>query len=276
MAMPYASGSGAPPSTPVANPVESAIRRAADVTGVDFAFLMKTAKRESGMNPGAKARSSSAAGLFQFVDQTWLATLKRHGAKHGLGQYADMISKGADGRLRVSDAGARRAVLDLRFNSQAASVMAGELASDHAAYLRGRTGREPSAGELYIAHFLGPAGSAKLIEAAERRPGAAAATLFPDAASANKSIFYKGGRAATVSEVYANLTRSGGSSPATSVPAVIDPMITDDDQRNFALAARMDRLARERSLLGLFGGTGDDTLIGAQLLGAFGPEQENS
>ena len=65
--------------------VEAAIRRASASTGVDFDFLMKTAQRESAMNPAARARTSSAAGLFQFIEQTWLATLKQHGGKHGCG-----------------------------------------------------------------------------------------------------------------------------------------------------------------------------------------------
>ncbi len=75
--------------------VEAAIQRASDATGVDFRFLLGAAKRESGYNPNARAHSSSAAGLFQFVDQTWLATLKRHGAKYGYANYADLISQAA-------------------------------------------------------------------------------------------------------------------------------------------------------------------------------------
>ncbi|WP_397403510.1 transglycosylase SLT domain-containing protein [Phenylobacterium sp.] len=190
--------------------VEAAINRAAKATGVDFGFLMKTAHRESSFNPKAQASTSSAAGLFQFVEQTWLSTLKQHGARHGYGQYADLISRGSDGRYRVSGE-ARKAVLDLRLDPHAASLMAGELTSDHASYLKGRVGRAPSGGELYAAHFLGPQGSARLIEAVQSQPGASAASLFPDAARANRSIFYRDGRAATVGEVYANLTRGGGS-----------------------------------------------------------------
>ena len=190
--------------------VEAAIQRASNATGVDFTFLMKTAARESGYNPRAKAPTSSAAGLFQFVEQTWLATLKQHGAKYGYARYSELISKGADGRYRVAGAEARKAVMDLRMDPHAASLMAGELTSDHASYLRGRVGRTPTAGELYAAHFLGPQGSARLIEAVRSQPGASAAGLFPEAASANRSIFYRDGRPATVSEVYANLTRTGG------------------------------------------------------------------
>jgi hypothetical protein len=205
--------------------VEAAIQRASNATGVDFSFLMKTAHRESGYNPRAKAPTSSAAGLFQFVEQTWLATLKQHGAKYGYARYANLISRGSDGRYHVSGAEARKTVMDLRLDPHAASLMAGELTSDHASYLRGRVGRAPTAGELYAAHFLGPQGSARLIEAMQSRPGASAASLFPDAAASNRSIFYKGGRPATVAEVYANLTRTGGggeaapSAPAASPPA---------------------------------------------------------
>ena len=199
--------------------VEAAIQRASQATGVDFSFLMKTAHRESGMNPSAKAASSSAAGLFQFVEQTWLSTLKQHGGQHGYGQYAEAITRGSDGHYRVAGEDARHAVLNLRFDPQAASLMAGELASDAAAYMKGRTGREPSAGELYAAHFLGPQGSARLIEALQTRPDADAARLFPDAAAANRSIFYREGRSATVAEVYANLTTTGGSAPATAPEA---------------------------------------------------------
>ncbi|HEX2802120.1 MAG TPA: transglycosylase SLT domain-containing protein, partial [Phenylobacterium sp.] len=129
--------------------VEAAIQRASQATGVDFSFLMKTAGRESGMNPSAKAGTSSAAGLFQFTEQTWLSTLKQHGAKHGYARYADLVEKGSDGRYRVPGGDARRAVMDLRFDPQTSSLMAGELASDSAAYLKGRTGRQPTAGELY-------------------------------------------------------------------------------------------------------------------------------
>jgi hypothetical protein len=190
--------------------VETALRRAASATGVDFDFLMRTAKRESGFDSGARASSSSAAGLFQFIEQTWLSTLRRHGGEHGYSQYAALIQQGADGRYRVDDAGARQAVMNLRYDPHAASVMAAALANDHAAYLRGRVGREPTGGELYAAHFLGPQGSARLIEAYQYAPNAPAASFFPDAAAANRSIFYRDGQPLSVAQVYADLSRTGG------------------------------------------------------------------
>ncbi|MCI3133788.1 transglycosylase SLT domain-containing protein [Phenylobacterium aquaticum] len=227
--------------------VETAIQRASSATGVDFSFLMKTANRESSFNPRAKAATSSAAGLFQFTEQTWLSTIKQHGAKYGYARYADLITKGSDGRYHVDGAEARKAVMELRMDPHAASLMAGELASDHASYLRGRTGRSPTAGELYAAHFLGPQGSARLIEAAQTRPGASAASLFPDAAQSNKAIFYRDGRPATVAEVYANLTRTGGGAPAVEAPQVTP----DQGFVQYASARNSDRLKEQAALVDL-------------------------
>ena len=222
--------------------VESAVRSAATATGVDFDFLMKTARRESGYNPNAQAGTSSAAGLFQFVEQTWLGTLKRHGAAHGYARYAQLIQEAGDGRFTVPGSEAHRTVMDLRYDPQASAVMAGELASDHAAYLRGRTGREPTGGELYAAHFLGPQGSAKLISASLSTPSASAAALFPDAAAANHNVFYRNGAALTVAQVYGELSRSIGEGAAASgAPAQSDP-----GQAAFASYADAGRSERQR------------------------------
>lgn len=226
--------------------VEAAIQRASNATGVDFSFLLGAARRESGYNPGAKAPTSSAAGLFQFVEQTWLATLKKHGAKYGYARYADLIQVGADGRYHVDGAEARKAVMDLRFDPHAASLMAGELASDHASYLRGRMGRDPTPGELYAAHFLGPQGSARLIEAMRSNPQAQAAALFPEAAAANRSIFYHDGRPATVGEVYANLTRGAGGGEVAAPRAA---PASSADFIQYAAARRIDRIDQEQALV---------------------------
>ncbi|NQE62759.1 transglycosylase SLT domain-containing protein [Caulobacter sp. RHG1] len=231
--------------------VESAIQRASSATGVDFSFLVGTAKRESGFNPAAKARTSSASGLFQFVDQTWLSTLKKHGSKYGYARYADLISQGSDGRYRVEGDEARKAVLGLKMDPHAASLMAGELASDHASYLRGRVGRSPTSGELYAAHFLGPAGSARLIEAATSNPGASAAAMFPDAAQANKSIFYRDGRSATVGEVYANLTKTGGSGRITDPAPARQADSVDQGFIQYASGRRLERIKQQEAVVDL-------------------------
>jgi hypothetical protein len=228
--------------------VEAAIQRASSATGVDFGFLMGAAKRESGYNPNAKAKTSSAAGLFQFVDQTWLATLKRHGSKYGYARYAGLIEQGANGRYYVPGHEARSAVMDLRLDPHAAALMAGELASDHAAYLRGRVGREPTAGELYVAHVLGPQGSARLIGAASASPDASAPALFPEAAQANRAIFYRSGRAATVAQVYASLTSGAGGGDAAPAPP---PPSSDQGFIQYASARHTERLRQEAAVVDL-------------------------
>lgn len=253
---------------PSSRGVEAAIRRASSTTGVDFDFLMKTAQRESAFDPSAKAGTSSASGLFQFLEQTWLGTLKQHGAKHGYGRYADLIHRGGDGRWQVQGS-ARGMVLDLRFDPQAASTMAAEFTAGNAAYLRGRTGIEPQAGDLYAAHFLGAAGAARLIETYQVRPDASAASLFPEAAAANRSIFYRNGRSATVAEVYANLkSTAGGGAPI--VGGSSSPQAPAFSDKELAIAARMDRLRQDQSLLALLlnqDGGGKSSGFG----GAFGP-----
>ncbi|WP_332638952.1 transglycosylase SLT domain-containing protein [Brevundimonas sp.] len=256
---------------PSSGGVEAAIRRASNATGVDADFLVRTARRESAMNPSAKARTSSAAGLFQFIEQTWLGTVKAHGAKHGYGQYADLIYRGGDGRWRV-EGSARNIVLDLRFDPQAASTMAAELTASNAAYLRGRSGREPGAGDLYAAHFLGPAGAAQLMDAMERRPNSSAAALFPEAAAANRSIFFRDGRPATVAEVHANLQRSAGDGAPAAASGSIQTA-PDLSERDQMLAARLDRLKQDQSLLALLLGQDGEGKNGG-FGGAFGPDTE--
>lgn len=261
--------------------VEAAIRQAADATGVDFGHLIRTARRESSLNPAAKARTSSAAGLFQFVEQTWLATVKKHGAKHGLGATAALIERGADGRFRVNGAEARKAVMNLRFDTASAALMAGELAADSAAYLRGRIGREPSSGELYAAHFLGQGGAAKLISAVDRNPEASAAALFPRAAAANRSIFYRQGRAATVAEVYANVTKTGAPAeapvaarrpvdPVSATVAAVDAMRDRATATIEATVDRVERARRDAMLLEMILGQGGNGLPGGPLPGDLG------
>ncbi len=180
--------------------VHAAIRDAAAATDTDFDYLLAQARVESALNPAARARTSSAAGLFQFTQGTWLETLKEHGAQHGYGWAADAIST-SGGRARVSDPGMRTAIMNLRFDPAAASLMAGEFAGDNAAFLERSIGRTPDSTELYLAHFLGAEGARQFITAHDADPSANAAALFPQAAGANRGVFYAGGAARSLGEV---------------------------------------------------------------------------
>ncbi|WP_019961545.1 lytic transglycosylase domain-containing protein [Woodsholea maritima] len=183
------------------------IAEAAQATGADFDYLLRTAARESNFDQDAKARTSSASGLFQFIDQTWLATFSEYGAKHGQGELAGAISRDGNGRFSVSDPAKRRQILDMRFDPEMASRLAGELTAQNSASLSRQLGREPNGAELYMAHFLGAGGAGELLTLADTQPEARAAEHFPAAAAANRSIFYDHGRARSVRDVVAILSR---------------------------------------------------------------------
>ncbi len=182
--------------------VRDAIASAAEATGVGFDYLYRQAKVESGLHPDAKSPTSSAAGLYQFTRQTWLATVKAHGAEHGLGWAADAIQQTRHGSYRVADPGLRAEIQDLRYLPEAASSMAAEFASDNGALLQERLGRTPDSTDLYMAHFLGAGGAIAFLSAHASNPDAAAAPHFPAAAAANRAIFFApGGRQRSFDEI---------------------------------------------------------------------------
>jgi len=170
--------------------VSGILERAAQATGTDFAYLLDTARRESALNPEAKARTSSAAGLFQFIESTWLRAIHDWGARHGLSDKAAAISRDASGKLRVADRAAREEILNLRFDPEVSALMAGEFTRANGRTLEAGIGRRASAGELYIAHFLGAGGAVDLINSAAGDPHGIAAERFAAAARANRAIFY--------------------------------------------------------------------------------------
>lgn len=193
-------------ATPVPQ-ITGAIRQAAKTSGISFEYLLTTAKIESNLNPTAQASTSSAKGLYQFIEQTWLGTVKGAGTAAGLGQYANAITQTADGRYEVADPAMRNAIMQLRSDPSASAQMAGAFTRANADHLQGAIGRAPTEGELYIAHFLGSDGASKLIGAAASQPSANAANMFPQAAAANPSIFYdKAGQARSVADVYSKLS----------------------------------------------------------------------
>ena len=199
--------------------IAGAIKRAADTVGTSFEYMLATAKMESNFNPKAGASTSSARGLYQFIDQTWLGTVKEAGSQLGYGKYADAITKSSSGSYSVSDPAARNAIMKLRDDPAAASSMAAVLTQSNSFKLTGKLGRRPTDGELYMAHFMGVGGAAKLIANAEDNPNASGARLFPNAAAANRPIFFdRSGRARSVSEVYSVLSSryaGAANSPAT-------------------------------------------------------------
>src|SRR5260370_4061636 len=97
--------------------------------------------------------------------------------------------------------------MKLRDDPAAASSMAAVLTQSNSFRLTGKIGRRPTDGELYMAHFMGVGGAARLISNAEDNPNTSAARLFPNAAAPNRSIFFdRSGRARSVSDVYSVLS----------------------------------------------------------------------
>ena len=147
--------------------VTGAIRQAARSTGTSFEYLLTTAQIESNLNPAAQATTSSAKGLYQFIEQTWLATLKQAGPALGYGQLCRRHSPDADGRYEVADpTSARRSCSCAAIRPRARRGWRAPSPRPMPRSLAAAIGRQPTEGELYIAHFLGPDGAAKLINAA--------------------------------------------------------------------------------------------------------------
>jgi hypothetical protein len=197
-----------PTNTAAGSAVAGAIQQASQATGTSFNYLLATAQVESGLNPTAGASTSSARGLFQFIETTWLATIKQAGAALGYARYADSITKNASGHYEVRDPSQRREILALRSDPTANAVMAGAFTKANASVLSERLGRSPSEGECYIAHFLGAGGAARLITLAAADTNPKAADFFPSAAQANPSNFYDRatGAARSVAQVRIVLT----------------------------------------------------------------------
>ncbi len=186
-----------------ADDVRAAIGQAAQSTGVNFSYLMAQAKSESGLNPNAKASGSSASGLYQFLDQSWLGVVKAHGAEHGYGWAADAITAKRGGGYSV-DPSMRQAVMSLREQAGPSALMAASYAADNASSLSNSLGRQVNGTDLYMAHFLGLGGATKFLRAQCNNGSACAASMFPQEARANRTIFYgKDGSPRTLDQVYA-------------------------------------------------------------------------
>jgi hypothetical protein len=191
------------PSAHPSQEVIPALRRASTATGVNFNFLVEQARTESSLNPQAQAQTSSARGLFQFIDSTWLEVIEKHGAKHGLQGAAASIERDSAGAPVVRDAARRAEILKLRDDPYISGLMAGELTIENAAKLQQQLGRAARPAELYMAHFLGAGGAAAFLGGLQQDPDLEASHIVPAAARANQSVFYKEGKALSLDQVYA-------------------------------------------------------------------------
>ena len=153
--------------------VVNAIKTASAKTGVSFSYLMEKAAAESNFNPTVKAKTSSATGLFQFIESTWMDMIKQHGDKHGINTNQSKAN-----------------LLNLRKNPEIASLMAAEFAQGNKAHLEKTVGGDIGNTELYFAHFMGAGGASAFLSQLNKNPDGIAADIFPKEARANRGVFY--------------------------------------------------------------------------------------
>ncbi|MBO9668941.1 MAG: lytic transglycosylase domain-containing protein [Sphingobium sp.] len=233
--------------------VTNAIANASRRTGVDFNYLMSQARVESSLNPNARAATSSASGLYQFIDQSWLKIINDHGAEYGMDWAASAIQKTSTGSYYVADPQIKQQILDLRNHPETASAMAAEFASDNRNYLVQQTGRQPEAVDLYLAHFLGAGGAAKFINTMNNAPGMPAAGLFPAAARANPSIFYdRDGSPRSLADIRASFAQklNGSSSGGWELPGTGGSSWSLPNGTRMVQPADYMRIAQERLAMG--------------------------
>jgi peptidoglycan hydrolase-like protein with peptidoglycan-binding domain len=167
-------------------------------TGVDFTFLMELARVESNFDPAARAKKSSATGLFQFTDKTWLQVIRTFGADYGLKDHVTKLKLNDDGKNKQ-----QKEVLALRLNPRLSALLAAENTKRNLKKLSYKTRREPGRTDLYLSHFFGPSGAVMFLNTLDEKPAAIAGKLFPEAAASNQAVFHTGdNQPRTVAEVY--------------------------------------------------------------------------
>jgi murein DD-endopeptidase MepM/ murein hydrolase activator NlpD len=149
-------------------------QRAIESGGAVDALIQRIIHVESAGNPKAKNPLSTATGLGQFIESTWLRMINTH--------RPDL----AQGRTREQ-------ILALRTDPNIATEMVAALARGNANYLRSR-GQPVTSGNLYLSHFLGPDGAVTALAAS---PGTPLSDLFP-AAVITANPFLRGWSAADV------------------------------------------------------------------------------
>jgi murein DD-endopeptidase MepM/ murein hydrolase activator NlpD len=118
-------------------------RRAVEKGGtIDF-FVNRIIYVESANNCNARNPLSTAVGLGQFIESTWLNTVRQH--------RPDLF----EGRTRAQ-------ILDLRTECNLAREMTAAFTRDNAAVLRSQ-GHPVTPGNLYLAHFMGVGGALQVL-----------------------------------------------------------------------------------------------------------------
>lgn len=162
--------------------IERVVKAAAE-TGSDPALLLSIADKESSFILKAKASTSSASGLFQFIDSTWMTAMKAFGWRH-LQQEA----KAPQTEPAKPAVASRSEILKLRNDPYLSAVLAAEILKHEGAKISEEIGRQLTAGETYLIHFLGPDDARRFMAKMDQDPQISAAKLLPRPARANRSL----------------------------------------------------------------------------------------
>jgi hypothetical protein len=206
--------------------IKSIIQRAAQNNKQDFNYMLTQARIESGLNPAAKAKTSSAAGLYQFTSGTWMDLVKRHGEKLGLGETALSLRNGSITAAEKND------LLAKRHDPALSSELAARFAIENAQSLQRNGHQKVGSTELYIAHFLGPQGANKFLTGLNSNPGGAAAQALPQAAGANAQIFFADGKARSYSEIFSGFQKKFGGGDSAAAVIAQSPQLAATQNRH--------------------------------------------
>jgi len=165
--------------------VQQAIEEASKRVGVDAGILTAFAYKESTFEAGAKASTSSAAGLFQFLKGTWKQVVGAYGDMYGVSQDASPL------------------------DPLAAAIMGAAFIKHEIYPSISKVVPNPTVTDLYLGHFMGPSAGAHWLKNYKDNPNALAYLDWPDAAASNQWVYYdKGGNPRTYAEIYSIFTGS--------------------------------------------------------------------
>ncbi|GGC26384.1 hypothetical protein GCM10011504_00850 [Siccirubricoccus deserti] len=168
-----------------------ALGRAARATGVDPVLLVALAWQESRFDVRARNPRSSARGLMQFTEATWLEVVRDFGPRHGLARRAAQLSTDREsGAISTRNPRHRRRILELRNEPRFAAVLAAERVSQARTGLERALGRRATSSDLYLVHLLGPSGARSFLEAMQKQPGRKASEVVSrEGLARNREIF---------------------------------------------------------------------------------------
>ncbi len=184
-------------------------------TDTDFKLLVITAMIESDLGRVTISSKSTARGIYQYIEPTWLVLMKRYGGRIGYQHYSDSITFNAQTRTPEVKGGmiTRQKILDLRYDNKIAALIKAYQIKDEKRILETyKNGQNITVTDHYIAHMLGLSLARTFYKLKNTESDFILANLkdrnFKEAVSLNKSFFYtQTGDALNASQAYVQFDR---------------------------------------------------------------------